>query len=208
MYLRTRIHPRSEADGELYLSCLFFGLVHMLFNGFSELSIMIARLPIFYKQRDNQFHPTWAWTLASWILRVPYSVVEAIIWSCVVYYPVGFAPSAGRYHLFVYPICHIFWLVFLSSFPYLLLLNVFRFFRFMLTLFAVHQMALGLFRGMAAIARDMIIANTFGTFALLVIFLLGGFIIPKGRFQSFLFDLESLFVFLVFFCLNLTLFIC
>lgn len=100
-FLRTRIHPRNEADGELYLGCLFFGLVHMLFNGFSELSIMIARLPIFYKQRDNQFHPAWAWTVASWILRVPYSVIESLIWSCVVYYPVGFAPSAGRYHLFI-----------------------------------------------------------------------------------------------------------
>ena len=34
---------------------------------------------------------------------------------------------------------------------------------------------------MAAIARDMVVANTFGSAALLVIFLLGGFIIPKGR---------------------------
>jgi hypothetical protein len=54
----------------------------------------------------------------------------------------------------------------------------------MLLLFSVHQMALGLFRMMAAIARDMVLANTFGSAALLVIFLLGGFIIPKGRFQK------------------------
>lgn len=52
----------------------------------------------------------------------------------------------------------------------------------MLLLFAVHQMALGLFRMMASIARDMVIANTFGSAALLVIFLLGGFIIPKCKF--------------------------
>ncbi|RWW22354.1 hypothetical protein GW17_00013457 [Ensete ventricosum] len=32
---------------------------------------------------------------------------------------------------------------------------------------------------MAAIARDFIVANTFGSFALLAIFLLGGFIVPK-----------------------------
>lgn len=50
----------------------------------------------------------------------------------------------------------------------------------MLLLFSVHQMALGLFRMMAAIARDMVLANTFGSAALLVIFLLGGFIIPKA----------------------------
>ncbi|GAU43517.1 hypothetical protein TSUD_245450 [Trifolium subterraneum] len=44
----------------------------------------------------------------------------------------------------------------------------------------VHQMALGLFGMMASIARDMVLANTFGSAALLVIFLMGGFIVPKG----------------------------
>lgn len=48
-------------------------------------------------------------------------------------------------------------------------------------------MAIGLFRVMAAIARDMVIANTFGSAALLIIFLLGGFIIPKGRIYNFFF---------------------
>ncbi|XP_042513197.1 ABC transporter G family member 31-like isoform X2 [Macadamia integrifolia] len=150
MFLRTRIHPTNEANGNLYLSCLFYGLVHMMFNGFTELPITISRLPIFYKQRDNSFHPAWAWSIPSWLLRVPYSVIEAIVWSCVVYYTVGFAPSAGR------------------------------FFRFMFLLFSVHQMALGLFRMMGTLARDMVIANTFGSAALLVILLLGGFIIPKA----------------------------
>ncbi|KAI3434296.1 uncharacterized protein J3R85_006768 [Psidium guajava] len=150
IFLRTRLHPTDETNGNLYLSCLFFGLIHMMFNGFSELPITISRLPVFYKQRDNFFYPAWAWSLSSWILRVPYSVIEAVVWSCVVYYTVGFAPGVGR------------------------------FFRFMLLLFAVHQMALGLFRTMATIARDMVIANTFGSAALLIIFLLGGFIIPKS----------------------------
>ncbi|KAK9131814.1 hypothetical protein Scep_011342 [Stephania cephalantha] len=150
MFLRTRIHPTDEANGNLYLSCLFFGLVHMMFNGFSELPILISRLPVFYKQRDNCFHPAWAWSIPSWILRVPYSVIESVVWSCVVYYTVGFAPDVGR------------------------------FFRFMFLLFATHQMALGLFRLMAGLARDMIIANTFGSAALFVIFLMGGFILPKA----------------------------
>lgn len=100
VFSRTRIHPTDEINGSLYLSCLFFALVHMMFNGFSELPLMIFRLPVFYKQRDNFFHPAWAWSITSWILRVPYSVIEAIVWSCVVYYTVGFAPGAGRYLLF------------------------------------------------------------------------------------------------------------
>ncbi|XP_052185165.1 ABC transporter G family member 31 isoform X2 [Diospyros lotus] len=148
--LRTRLHPTDETNANLYLSCLFFSLVHMLFNGMSELSLMIFRLPVFYKQRDNFFHPAWAWSIANWILRVPYSVIEAIVWSCVVYYSVGLAPGAGR------------------------------FFGYMFLLFMTHQMALGLFRMMASLARDMIVANTFGSASMLVIFLLGGFIIPKA----------------------------
>lgn len=97
IFLRTRIHPVDEENGRLYLSCLFFGLVHMMFNGFSELPITISRLPVFYKQRDSLFYPAWAFALPSWILRVPYSIIESVVWSCVVYYPVGFAPSGGRY---------------------------------------------------------------------------------------------------------------
>ncbi|XP_073062087.1 ABC transporter G family member 31 isoform X2 [Primulina eburnea] len=150
MFLRTKLHPVDVTNGDLYLSCLFFGLVHMMFNGFSELPLMIFRLPVFYKQRDNLFYPAWTWSLSSFILRVPYSVIEAVVWSCIVYYSVGFAPGAGR------------------------------FFRYMFLLFSVHQMALGLFRTMACLARDMIIANTFGSAALLIVFLLGGFILPKG----------------------------
>ncbi|XP_031100886.1 ABC transporter G family member 31 [Ipomoea triloba] len=149
MFLRTRLHPTDLVQANLYLSCLFYGLVHMMFNGFSELPITIFRLPVFYKQRDNLFYPAWAWSISSWVTRIPYSIIEAIIWSCVVYYSVGFAPGAGR------------------------------FFRYMLVLFSIHQMALGLFRSMAAISRDIVISNTFGSAALLVILLMGGFIMPK-----------------------------
>ncbi|KAE8055599.1 hypothetical protein FH972_012428 [Carpinus fangiana] len=59
----------------------------------TRLPLMISRLPVFYKQRDNFFHPASAWSVTSWILRVPYSIIEAVVWSCVVYYTVGFAPG-------------------------------------------------------------------------------------------------------------------
>jgi len=97
LFLRTRLSPTDENNGNLYLSSLFFSLVHMMFNGFSEMPILIERLPIFYKQRDNNFYPAWAFSIPSWILRIPYSIVEAIIWSCVVYYTVGLDPDVGRW---------------------------------------------------------------------------------------------------------------
>nr|XP_027190419.1 ABC transporter G family member 31 [Cicer arietinum] len=150
MFLQLKSHPKNEVYGNLYQSSLFYALVHMLFNGTSELTLLIFRLPVFYKQRGNLFYPTWAWTLSSWILQVPYSIIEAVVWTCVVYYTIGFAPAVGR------------------------------FFRYMLLLFMVHQMALSLFRLMASLGRDMIIANTGGSGVLMILFLLGGFIVPKG----------------------------
>lgn len=44
-------------------------------------------------------------------------------------------------------------------------------------------MASGLFRLLGAVGRNMIVANTLGSFALLVILTLGGFIISKGMIQ-------------------------
>lgn len=41
-------------------------------------------------------------------------------------------------------------------------------------------MAAGVFRLIAGICRTMIMANTGGALMLLLVFLLGGFILPKG----------------------------
>ena len=111
LFIRSRLHPTDEANGNLYQSALFFGLVHMMFNGYSELSLMISRLPVFYKQRGNLFYPPWAWSLSTWVLQIPYSIVESVIWTCVVYYTIGFAPSPGRYNSL-----HPFYVIFYISF--------------------------------------------------------------------------------------------
>lgn len=97
MFIQIKSNPKNEVYGNLYQSALFYGLVHMLFNGYSELSLLVFRLPVFYKQRDNLFYPAWTWTLSSSLLQIPYSIVESVVWSCVVYYTIGFAPAAGRY---------------------------------------------------------------------------------------------------------------
>lgn len=52
VFLRTTMHRRSVEDGVIFLGAMFLGLVTHLFNGFAELAMSIAKLPIFYKQRD------------------------------------------------------------------------------------------------------------------------------------------------------------
>ncbi|PKI49306.1 hypothetical protein CRG98_030234, partial [Punica granatum] len=53
------------------------------------------------------------------------------------------------------------------------------FFRQFLAFFGIHQMALSLFRFIAAVGRTQVVASTLGTFALLMVFVLGGFIVAK-----------------------------
>lgn len=70
-----------------------------------------------------------------------------------------------------------------------------RFFRYMLLLFLMHQMAIGLFRLIGALGRSMVVANTFGSFALLVAFVLGGFILARRKLSTFI---NNVIIFLVF----------
>ncbi|KAK8936591.1 Pleiotropic drug resistance protein 3 [Platanthera zijinensis] len=147
LFLRTNMHRDSVADGGIYMGSLFFSIMMIMFNGLSELALTIWKLPVFFKQRDYFFYPAWAYALPSWILKIPISLVEVGAWVFLSYYVIGYDPNVGR--LFK---------------QYLLLL-------------AVNQMASGLFRFIAALGRDLIVSNVFGSFALLVLIVLGGFIL-------------------------------
>ncbi|KAM0914710.1 hypothetical protein ACQ4PT_011326 [Festuca glaucescens] len=54
------------------------------------------------------------------------------------------------------------------------------FFRQLLAFFATHQIAMAMFRLMGAVLKSMVVANTFGMFVILIIFIFGGFLIPRG----------------------------
>ena len=96
LFLRTKMHHDSVNDGGIYAGALFFSVIINLFNGMAELSMTIARLPVFYKQRDLLFYPAWAYALPAWILRIPISFVEVAVWVSITYYLIGFDPYFGR----------------------------------------------------------------------------------------------------------------
>lgn len=83
-------------DGGTYLGALFFAVVVAMFNGISELNMALMKLPVFYKQRDLLFYPSWAYSLPPWILKIPITLIEVAIWECVTYYTIGFDPNIGR----------------------------------------------------------------------------------------------------------------
>ncbi|KAJ1435977.1 P-loop containing nucleoside triphosphate hydrolase [Sesbania bispinosa] len=136
---KTEMKHGHLEDGGKYYGAPFFSLINVMFNGVAELAMTIDRLPVFFKQRDFLFYPSWASALPIWVLRIPLSLLESGIWIILTYYTIGFAPSASR------------------------------FFRQLLAFFCVHQMALSLFRFIAAIGRTKVVANTLGIFTILVV---------------------------------------
>jgi hypothetical protein len=64
--------------------------------GLAELSFTIMRLPVFYKEKELYLYPAWALTIPMFILRIPWTIIEAGVYLCIVYFLTDFAPEAGR----------------------------------------------------------------------------------------------------------------
>ncbi|EIE18006.1 putative pleiotropic drug resistance protein 3 [Coccomyxa subellipsoidea C-169] len=149
LFAKPTMHTDTAADAIKFSGVLFFALVQMLFDGFSEMSMLIESLPDFYKQRDNLFYPAWAFALPVTLLRIPYSLVESFVWSIIIYWSVGLAPSAARFFVF--------WLLCLLS----------------------HQVAINLFRLIGAIGRSVVIAFNLAWVVFILIMLLCGYTLVK-----------------------------
>lgn len=96
VFLRTKMNHGSIEDGLVYMGALFVGILTHLFNGFAELAMSIAKLPVFYKQRDLLFYPAWAYAIPTWILKIPISFLECGIYVGLTYYVIGFDPDIQR----------------------------------------------------------------------------------------------------------------
>ena len=46
-------------------------------------------LPVFFKQRSMQMFPAWAFTLPAAVLRLPFSILDATLFSAIIYFPTG-----------------------------------------------------------------------------------------------------------------------
>ncbi|KAK4487149.1 hypothetical protein RD792_006464 [Penstemon davidsonii] len=156
VFFRTEMSSGQLVDGGKFYGALFFSLINVIFNGLMELALTVMRLPVFFKQRDALFYPAWAFSLPIWLLRIPLSLMESLIWVVLTYYTIGFAPSPSR------------------------------FFCQLLAFLALHQMALSLFRFISVLGRTAVVANNLGAFTFLIMFILGGFIIARDDIQPWM----------------------
>nr|QVT92310.1 ABC transporter [Salvia miltiorrhiza] len=154
IFLRTEMEKQTVTDGGIYMGALFFTLIVVMFNGFSDMALSILRLPVFYKQRDLLFFPVWSYSLPAWILRIPISFLDVAIWALTTYYSIGFDSDATR------------------------------FFKYWFVLVWANQMASAMFRLMGSLARNMTVANSFGTCSLVTVFVLAGFIVSRDKIKK------------------------
>lgn len=96
VFAQSRKHHSTVEDGLVYLGALYFGLITIMFTGFSELPSTIDKLPVFYKQRDLLFYPSWAFSLPVSILGIPVTFIEVAFWVATTYFVIGFDPSGIR----------------------------------------------------------------------------------------------------------------
>ncbi|CAD6230903.1 unnamed protein product [Miscanthus lutarioriparius] len=162
IFRTLQMHRDSVTDGGIYLGALFFAVITIMFNGFSEIALTVIKLPVFFKQRDL-FFPAWAYTIPTWILKIPISFVEVGGFVFMAYYVIVFDPNVGRPSLAIPALWNT------------------RFFKQYLLLLALNQMAASLFRFVGGAARNMIVANVFGSFILLIFLVLGGFILVRDK---------------------------
>mmetsp|Transcript_9242 Transcript_9242/g.27733 ORF Transcript_9242/g.27733 Transcript_9242/m.27733 type:complete len:1604 (+) Transcript_9242:484-5295(+) len=139
----------TVAGGSLLIGAIFFSLLQFLFDGMTEMVLTIDRLPIYYKQTDNKFFPSWSFVFPTTIMRLPYSIAQGILWAVIVYWSIGLAPEASRFFIFV------------------------------VILVVMHQLGVAMFRAFGALCRSETVANTFGSFFFLTIMILGGFVLAK-----------------------------
>ncbi|MFS7986458.1 putative ABC-type sulfate transporter [Helianthus anomalus] len=155
VFLRTRLKPDS-VDANYYLGSLFYTLIILIVDGFPEAAMTVSRLPNFYKQRDMYFYPAWAYAIPASILKIPLSLLEAIIWTCLTYYVIGYSPEPGR------------------------------FFRQLLLLFGAHFTSISLFRFLASVFQTVVSSTTAGGISILFLLTFGGFIIPHTSMPAWL----------------------
>ncbi|XP_076956671.1 pleiotropic drug resistance protein 3-like [Bidens hawaiensis] len=155
VFFRTRLKP-DVIDANYYLGSLFYALVILLVDGFPEASMTVARLQVFYKQRDMCFYPSWAYAIPASVLKIPISLMESTIWTCLTYYVIGYSPEPER------------------------------FFRQLMLLFATHFTSVSMFRFFASVFQTVAAATTVGSTAIVFLLCFGGFIIPHTSMPAWL----------------------
>ncbi|KAL5074766.1 hypothetical protein RYX36_013750 [Vicia faba] len=155
VFLRTQLDVDLLGSNYL-LGSLYYTLVRLMTNGVAELIMTITRLPVVYKQKAFYLYPAWAYCLPAAILKIPFSVLDSLVWTSITYYVIGYSPE------------------------------ITRFLRQFLLLITLHMSSTSMCRSLAAVFKTDVAATTVGSLVLVLMFLFGGFILPRPSLPKWL----------------------
>ncbi|KAL5059925.1 hypothetical protein RYX36_031529 [Vicia faba] len=155
VFLRTQLDMDLLGSNYL-LGSLYYTLVRLMTNGVAELIMTITRLPVVYKQKAFYLYPAWAYCLPAAILKIPFSVLDSLVWTSITYYVIGYSPE------------------------------ITRFLRQFLLLIALHMSLTSMCRSLAVVFKTNVAATTVGSLVLVLMFLFGGFILPRPSLPKWL----------------------
>jgi len=95
VFWRTRMKV-DLVHADLFMGSLYYALIRLMVIGIQELAMTVSRLGVFYKQRDFFFYPAWAYTIPAAVLKIPFSLLDAFLWTAITYYGVGYSPEPQR----------------------------------------------------------------------------------------------------------------
>ncbi|KAK4559504.1 hypothetical protein RGQ29_008643 [Quercus rubra] len=155
VFIRSRMSI-DLVHASSYMGAMFYTLIRFICLGLPELSLTASRLAVFYKQRDFYFYPAWTYFIPAAILKIPFSLLDAFLWTSLTYYVIGYSPELER---------------FFSQF---------------FILFLVHLVSVSMFSLIASIFRNPSVAAPCSLLTLIVAYLFSGFVIPKSSLPTFL----------------------
>ncbi|MBA0666330.1 hypothetical protein Goklo_002752, partial [Gossypium klotzschianum] len=139
-----------------YLGAIFYALLILVLDEFSELAVTVSRLSSFYKQKTLGFYPPWAFAIPCIILKIPVSFFQSLVWTSLTYYVIGYSPQ------------------------------VWRFFRQFLMYFTMQVSSASLFRFLASVCQTMDSSIAAATLIIFTKQIVCGFIIPQSSMPSWL----------------------
>lgn len=95
VFVRTRMAVDLMSANYL-MGSMYYALVRLFTNGVAEFSLTIVRLPVVYKQSSFYLYPAWAYAIPASILKIPFSLLDSIIWTGITYYVIGYSPEIRR----------------------------------------------------------------------------------------------------------------
>lgn len=71
---------------------LFLGALYSL----DVLPLVSVERAVYYRERSAFFYNSWPFSLAQCTVELPYIAVQAVVYSCIVYWCCGFEADAGK----------------------------------------------------------------------------------------------------------------